>query len=500
MPERAEVALEPLSAIIVTETFGEKSPAGNTKDSRFVRTGVIGVILMFLGLAVLSGLAVEPLRPRDEASHVEYAISLAHGTIPRTSQHMTSHIVDQRRIRTYTANHPPLFYLVIAGPLVAGIAIDHPVFGLHLARVECAILSAITIAVTAWLAGLLTERRRREVQITAAAVLGTIGAYVYSSSLVFNDALATLLSALVLTGTVVILKRGSQPRVCWLVVLASAAAITARASCAEVVMLAGAGFVVAGIAHADRRGRGALRGLGWAAVTGLGCLASAGWFYLLNQSRYGNTTGHTGLPHESKSFIGYVMSPSSYRQLIEDTYGDLSGVDRIFPWSQPLTTTSLAVIWAVVGAGALWTLSRRSGRAWFRRNLLIIALLAVHCIATICYIGWWVHTGGAAHTRYLFPALPVIAIAIAAAVLSLPFGRILAALLITLQLGLSVIFLAKVPAQWAGHDDWSTYSSALHNAGVPFPVAATVLLLLVVLIGWAMCLRGLLAKRAAERW
>ncbi|MQA85412.1 MAG: hypothetical protein GEV03_12495 [Streptosporangiales bacterium] len=472
------------------------------------RLGVLGAVLLFVGLAVLSSLAVPPFRSADESAHGGYALAIAHGRIPSQYERVPAQIPGQRQpTHVYTTVHPPLYHALIAGPLLLGIEVGKPLLGLHLARIESALFSAVTVALTAVLAGMLLGRRRTEA-VVAAATMATLGIFVLSSSLVYNDSLATLLSVAVLLGTLAVLRQGLRTSGCVLLILAAAASMAVRASNAEVVAMAGIGLLAAGAIHARNRWIGVAQGIGWSAAMGVACFAAAGWFYLLNQARYGHLTGWVSIAYDPHSpmydahgypypggGLSFLLSPDSYLRLARDTYGDLLGVDRVLPWSNPVTVAGLVVVWSLAALGALWWLRQRRRLGPTRARQALVALVALHGVACLLYVAWWVQAGGYPHIRYLFPALPVVAVILARAVVGLPGGRWWAVLVVTVQLVLALGYLAKLPAQWTGESIWGVYPAALGKAGVPLPALVTVGLLLIVICGWLLCARAILTRQ-----
>lgn len=447
-------------------------------DSRYPR-GVTGAVLLFLGLTVLASLAVRPLRQPDESAHVAYAIAVAHGTIPRIDEKARPSIPGQRGTNVYTANHPPLYYVLVAGPLLAGINTGHPLLGLHLARLESVAFSAATVALTAVLAGLLV-RRRPEVAVAAAAIFATVGTFIVTSAQVYNDSLATLLSIAVLLATLNVIRSGLRTGSCLLLVLTAAAAVATRISNAEVAVIAAIGLIVTGV-----RERAIRRGVAWTAALAAGCLASSGWFYLLNQARYGHLTGRGETSQQPRDVLSFLFSPGSYAGIVRGSYGTLYA-DRVFAWSNPLTVAGLLVIWGLAGLGLLYRLRKpptvSAGSA----------LVAAHCLACLGYLAWWVHLGGAPSLRYVLPAVPVLAVALAALLLGLPGGRVWAGLAVTGQVVLALCLIARLAGRWTGAGFWNVFPAALGRAGIPQPTLVTVLLLLAVACGWLLCLRAFL--------
>lgn len=453
------------------------------------RVGVCGAVLLFLALALLSALATPPYRSSDEAPHAAYAVAVGHGTIPHRTQQVRSEIPGGPHQIIYTANHPPLYYALVTGPLLLGIHVGYPVLGLHLARIESALFSAGTVALTAVLAGMLTGRR--ETAVAAAAIMATLGAFVSISSFVFNDSLATLLSLAVLLATLVVLRNGPRPRSCALLVVGAAAAITTRASNVEILAVAAVGLLAAGFIHGGR-----IRAVGWVLGMVAACAAASGWFYALNQERYGHLTGRAHLFTEYRrpsvgAIASFVSSPRTWGDLAWQTYGDLNHLEHTLTWSNGLTSGGLIAIWSLTGVGVLWRLRRLRGS---RRPGPATALVVLHCALGLAAVIWWLGVGGRAHIRYVFPLLPVVAVVIAAAVLGLAGGRFLAVLVVTVQLVLSLVYLAKAPAQWTHTGIWNAYPAALGRAGLPVPTLFTVVVLLLAAAGWLLCTRALLTR------
>ena len=74
---------------------------------------------------------VPPFVPRDESSHVTYALAIADGRFPASTTPIPAGAIPGLEpFKTWTANHPPLFYVLSAVPLEAGKAIGEPVLGL----------------------------------------------------------------------------------------------------------------------------------------------------------------------------------------------------------------------------------------------------------------------------------------------------------------------------------------------------------------------------------
>ena len=109
-----------------------------------VGRGLAGVLLTFAVLATLQALTIYPFHPPDEVSHVGYALEVSHGTLPTIETPIPGHEMPllQHKVNNsrpanrtiWTANHPPLYYLVAAVPLRLGVDLGHPMAGIRVAR------------------------------------------------------------------------------------------------------------------------------------------------------------------------------------------------------------------------------------------------------------------------------------------------------------------------------------------------------------------------------
>ena len=177
-----------------------------------VRLGLAGVLLSFAVLAALQAFTIHPFHPPDEMSHVGYALEVSHGDlptietpIPGRDMALLQHRVDVSRPanRTiWTANHPPLYYLVAAVPLRLGVELDHPIGGIRAARLVNVAISLAGLVLTVLLARELVPARP-ELWVGAAALAALVPGFVQTSAIVYNDALMFSLT----TGALVLIAR-----------------------------------------------------------------------------------------------------------------------------------------------------------------------------------------------------------------------------------------------------------------------------------------------------
>ena len=266
-----------------------------------VGRGLAGVLLSFAVLATLQALTIHPFHPPDEMSHVGYALEVGHGRLPTIETPipgreipLLQHKVDNSRPanRTiWTANHPPLYYLVSAVPLRLGVELGHPTAGIRVARLVNVAISLAGLVLIVLLARELVPARP-ELWVGAAGLAALVPVFVQTSAIVYNDALMVALTTAVLLLIARVLRWGpTRRRLVLLAVLAAAAALT-RASGLVVVAVAGVAAVVAVWRQDGRPGRSrAVRAIAAGGAIVVTATAAAGWFYLRNRHLYHSATG-----------------------------------------------------------------------------------------------------------------------------------------------------------------------------------------------------------------
>ena len=401
-----------------------------------VRLGVAGAVLAFVALAAAQTWTIPAYQPQDEAAHVGYALVVGGGRLPTIDTPIPSdgsprlaaklaHSAPPNR-QVWTANHPPLFYLLASVPLRLGTAGGHPLGGLKVARLVGVGLSAVGVALVALLAlWLLPDRPQLAVAAAWLAALAPV--FVHVSATLYNDSLAFLTSTATLLAAAAVLLRGpSRGRLAALAAAAAAASLARESG----LLLAGLAGVAAAAAVWFQGRRPAARRLLWAgaaaAAVWLAAAAASGWFYLRNLRLYGDVTGSAALlekfhrlPHGP---IALVLRTPGYWIAQQQRFWDISANLPAMA-GRPTRLAWLLVALPAAGLlllGARWLRARRRpppGR-WLPW-LLLIGLLAALELTTANFYS----RGGNAHARYLLPALAVLGIAAAAGLAALPGAR-----------------------------------------------------------------------------
>lgn len=494
-----------------TSSTGADDPPAEVlapRDRMLLRRGILGAVVAFVALSAIASLAARPFLPADESSNADYALAAADGRIPGVDQPVVPRLPGQHSLPLqYVANHPPLYYLLAGIPLRLGLALGQPMVGVYAARLLTVLLSAGAVLLTGVLAASLTAPRRRlPVAVGAAALVATSSWLVLTSGIIHNDGLAATLLAAQLVATVLVLRDGLRAGPCLLLVASAALGMLTRISALSLVALSAAALVAAGLLHpAGGRRRGLRRGVGWAALLLATCALTSGWFYLRNLRRYGSPTAQDYVVDRLQEHGQRLHTPPSVAEVLLDldTYGQQ--VLRMFgayaanglPASvQGPASWLIAGVWLAVAAGivaAAVTLARagghrRGGRPGGDRPAVeaaIWTLLGLHVVAVFLQIANHVAEGGAANGRYLFPAWPVLTVVMAAAILWLPgrLGRVLLALVVAAQAGLTVALLMAQAARWTGGPVLTALPKAVRLSGVPAPDVVLVGLAVLATVG-----------------
>ena len=510
---------------------GVARPAARTPVTRSpVRRGVAGAVLVLVCLGGVRLLATPPFLPDDESYHAAYALDVVDGRLPVLRERLVPRLPGQQATAYYGANHPPLYYAMTGPVLRAGIESGHALAGIRLARALTVAMSAGTVVVVALLAGVVARRRRAEVMILAAGLTATVPAFVNTSSLIHNDALAVLGSSVALLGAALAVKDGVRTVPVALVCSGSAVALATRFSSVGVVLVAAAGLALACIIHRVdlTQLRRLVHGVAFGALPFLCVAATSGWFYLRNRRLYGDFTAVSFKTEEggpdTTSLWGYLSSPRNLVDLVIRNEG--GGGFRPSPnfdgWNLALLTAAGGVV-ALGGALFLGRLRRwrassrgRNGRWGFRLNGASSSragLAAAGLIAGVVLVSWVQLAGyadqaasqaGGAYPRYSLGAIPAVAIILACACLGYRgrLGAVVGVGLIGVQAILAVVSLGNsLDLRLNGSLDRSPLGvlrDAFVDAGIGAPTVVLGVLSLGVLVGLALQLSALLTVQRSS--
>ena len=503
--------MPPLSTVTVSRP-GEAepsvgSPGGGRQDRRAVGLGLAGLLLAFSVLAALYAVTVPPFLPADEQSHTAYGLLVAQGRLPTLTT--PAPLLQSPGVgpRVYTANHPPLYYALVATPLRLGLASGHRMAGFVAARLLTVLAGAAGIAAVAALA-LLLSPRRPQLALAAAAIGPLLPSFVHISGLVHNDALGFTTATVTLAVAALVLVRGPSARRLAALAAAAAAAALTRASGLPLAALAVLAAGLAPLVHGHRpplvrAGAAAVQ----AALVAAAVLAAAGWFYLRNQALYGGLTGTAenlrlfGLA-EHRPIIGVLGSGRFWSGIYDQLWGRMAGGQFLAtgPLALPGRLLGGLVVAGLAVGGVRVARSRRLVADGWRPtagagHLAAWLLVLVTAALTLVTMAGYVAAGGGTHARYLYPGLAAISLIAAVGLAELPGRRrslpILAVLAgqVALNLLLWATFLSRITpgrpglAAAVGQGVPATFGLP---AGLVVPVAVMLLAAALAMVGRAL--------------
>lgn len=373
---------------------------------------------------LVQAFAVAPFVSGDEQAHLDYAYQVWHGRLPVFEDGLVlrPELAWIPEVQ-WTAQHPPLYYLLLA-PLVGPLAdAGHPVAALYAGRVLGAVLAAVLVVVARWAATGLTGPRS-PLPTVAAFVVACCAVVAQVGGTVFNDLLAALLVTVLLGLVARLVRTGmSWPLVAATAAVAGACALTrTSAMLTAAVCLVAAG--VAGLLHRQVARTAALTLATLVAVAG-----TSGWFYARNVRLTGSITG--GHPEWAAANQGREL------RTLPEVLADPETWDRLpnlFWWGPEVprawavdVLVVLPLVVGLLGAATDAVVRRVQGRTPDVRSGRERALRAVPVLLPVVATGvalgvqlTYATTGGGLYPRYLLPVVLPVALGVAAGLAWVP--------------------------------------------------------------------------------
>ncbi|MER6940125.1 phospholipid carrier-dependent glycosyltransferase, partial [Nocardioides sp. NPDC000441] len=204
-------------------------------DVRLPRRLLAAMVLMaFFALSLSSYVALTralQYQTRDEGPNAGYAVELASGRLPTIDTPVTTDVRrypqvvagldtmgDEPHRHIWTANHPPLYYLMSLPFVAVAGALDAP----QVMIVGMRLINAVGSALCVLLVGLIAFEvtRRAAVAFLATGISASCAVLVTAGGHIANDGVAVAASSLTLLATIRIMNRGLSPGRLTLVALA----------------------------------------------------------------------------------------------------------------------------------------------------------------------------------------------------------------------------------------------------------------------------------------
>jgi 4-amino-4-deoxy-L-arabinose transferase-like glycosyltransferase len=433
--------------------FEEDGPAARVATRAVLALAAAGLLLSLATAADLPA-----LYGADEKVHLAYVGSLLDGQLPTVDTPVPADggrfpVITEwyggaapssagPRGDVWVANHPPLQY-VLAAPATAAASLTGTKGPAEVMRVLSAGAFAVAAVATAGLAWGLVPGRR-DVAVAAAGLVALTPCVVGHGALGYNDGLGVAIAAVALAVVVRVVQAGpSRARLIALLVLCPLAAFT-RVGLVPLIPLAAAVWLV-------QRGRQDRRAGVWEALLIVGvAVVLAGPFYLRNIDLYGDLTGSAylaekfGYPSDLTT-VGVLLDPTVWLGMWQSLWAESGNGARV-GGGGPGTVlgTGLMVGVGVVLASAVgWVRLLVEGARPARSTAWAWVVAGLFVVGTVVGVASHLASGWFPFARFLLPAQPVVATALAVGlVVALPWAVVAVATLAGL-LGVNLVLLAR---------------------------------------------------------
>jgi len=329
----------------------------------------------------------------------------------------------------HVAQHPPLFYVLLAplvGPLIAE---GNIMAAVGLTRLINIFFGAACVAGLAWGGWLCGGRRKRQIALATAGLAGLIYPFIKVAGDAYNDTLLVLVSTITLCFICLLLRQGPRRSLLVWLGLLSVLGMATRASYISLLFISLLAIWLAFLLH---RKSSFLKNTLQAAVINsviIGLIfITIGWFYIRNYHLSGSWARATA----SQAWVG-----RPYRSLTDvitgiDIWivipGRLLGL-KIWESLLPINHIVSLLISAVAGAGVyIWSRQSRFVQQLRQSRVrgAVFGLLLLHCL--LLFGQQLVHaTGhGLINPRYFLPMLLPLGLFLAYGLLAWPRVRGLA--------------------------------------------------------------------------
>ena len=445
------------------------------------------IVLTSLAVTTARSLITPLYSSGDEMAHADYAYQVWQGRLPIFEEGLA---IDPpwgtRPPVQWTAQHPPLFYLLLApivGPLTdAGMPLAAGLAGRAL---NTAITACLCVAV-AWAASALeTPTTRGRFSLVAAFLTASSFWVMGVGSAIYNDNLGALTITLAIGAALHILQRdpGRHVTALWLILaIASVAGSLTRLASIPFILIAVGVVGLRGLLSADRL---SLRGDAARAVAiGIAMVAASGWFYLRNIRLTGSVTG--GHPEWAQENTGRSTPPVLDVATDPVNWAKLLGVFSPQNTPEGPTLWLLLVVPAALGLLSLVTQAGAAGRRCLSPNVLypLLLLLTATSLVLVMQFTYVSREAGNLFPRYSLPIILITAVLVSR---GLTFQKHLAPVLVA---GWGLVAWISI-AFWFADQSWKTSTDGA-------PIAPQFALPLLIAAGFfAMASLALLTLRTA---
>lgn len=393
------------------------SGAGSTGiRSRLAVLEHVVLVLLAVGGPLAFALGSPIYSSADEAAHVDYALQLWHGHLPVFLNGLELHnVVGTHPQVQWTAQHPPLFYLLLApivGPLVDAGMVNGAGMAARIAMLPLSIALIYTVRAIA---------RRIFPSVggigIASAIVCSLSVYFLAiGGAVYNDKLTQLLCALAFLFLLRLLTSPTAGSIVGFALTCAASSLT-RFSLVPVTLLFIAVVLIAAVLRLVPWSR-ALIASG-AAVAAM--IVASGWFYARNIAVSGQITGiqldwgYANLGRTTRPVLDVGFDPAFWDRVLQqfslNSYPDLPFARSAIWW----TILLLAV--PLLAGVIMYVASIFRDRSSRMRRIVIAVTIAAACGGIALTQVLYTAQGGGVIARYFAVLVPLVAPFMATALL-----------------------------------------------------------------------------------
>lgn len=464
--------------------------------------GLAGALLVYVALGVANIVFLPRFYAPDEPRNAAYAFELWSGRLPRIPDplpHAEMHTSKLKRSDFHaSAQHPPLYYALVGGPIKASVAL--------LGDVTPGVKAARGITLAMGLAALVTMFRlvrllvpsHPAIAVAAVGVFASVPQVSNTFGIVYNDALGMLTAMGLLHASLAVLLQGPTRRRLveagvWMALASLTRFAGVLTSCFGLLAIFLSAWVHDPGGHLARARTGVVRCLPLVVAM----LATSGWFYVRSLILYGDVTGARILFEildrpDRGSALHLIVSPAVWGNLHDQLWRNMNGGTRFddasvtFARSFTLTMTACAAV-AVARVRPL-------ARLRDTRTLLTAVVLALFFVGTVLPPVIFHSKGGSLMVRYCYPALvvPCVVAGVGFAAFRTPLlAQVTSVLLPAFALFTFELYAVDVEKGIVGPELGMVVAAG--ERGMPRPQILYALTLLGVVAGSVLLLRSLTA-------
>lgn len=393
--------------------------------SSLMRVGVASNLIL-AAAAAAAWASVNPLfGGADETAHTDYAFQVWLGRLPVFEEGLLINpsFGDQPPVQ-WTAQHPPLFYLLLA-PFVGPLADTGNLLAAGYAgRAVNMVIAAGLVAAVMWAASALAPRRQA-LWLAAGTVAALYPLVLQGGGTVYNDTLFATWAALLVGLSARIIRSGPTARRVILFGLVAACALLTRSAAVTIIAVTATAATAPLLLSRPPRWRAIFAMVG---AVGFAIAASA-WFYLRNLRLTGNLVGghFDYLTHRVERPLSEVL----VRREVWEQLFLIHGYELLDRRLATLLVFGVPVVVACV-LGVRQLIRRRRWLPDLASAVLLVGLVCCVLMMQLMYVS----AGGGASRRYLAPLTVVFAYTIAVGLTAVRrLAPVLLLAWVTLQLG-----------------------------------------------------------------